>query len=76
MKNWFPEISELCLLVVLLLVMVIPLPVYAATPDGGTSSVGTLILDNKDAAWQRISDGKYGVFTNRSRESSSTLVVR
>jgi hypothetical protein len=35
--------------------------------DGGQSTVGTLILDNKDSTtWQRIADGKYGVFTYNS----------
>lgn len=64
--------KKLLILALLLVTLVIPVSVQAVTFDGGTSTAGTLILDNKDGAtWQRITDGKYGVFTYNS--SGDTL---
>jgi hypothetical protein len=54
------------LMILVMTVMIIPAVAFAAAPDGGLSSDGILILDNKDSAWQRIADGKYGVFTYNS----------
>jgi hypothetical protein len=52
--------------------MVLPINAMAVSYDGGESSVGTLILDNKNAStWGRITDGKYGIFTYNS--SGETL---
>ena len=52
------------LMVLVISVMAIPISVLAVAPDGGLSSPGILILDNKDSTtWQRIADGKYGIFT-------------
>jgi hypothetical protein len=59
------------LMILVMTVMIIPAVAFAAAPDGGPSSDGILILDNKDSAWQRIADGKYGVFTYNS--SGNTL---
>jgi len=55
----------------MVLTLLVPVSVMAVTDDGGASSVGTLILDNKDGSWARIADGKYGVFTYNS--SGDTL---
>lgn len=64
--------KQLFILALLLVTLVIPASVQAVTFDGGASTTGTLILDNKDGAtWQRIEDGKYGVFTYNS--SGDTL---
>lgn len=63
--------KQLIILALLLVTLVIPVSVQAVTFDGGASTTGTLILDNKDIAWQRITDGKYGVFTYNS--SGDTL---
>jgi hypothetical protein len=68
---WFPKLLVLALLI---LSMAIPVSVMAdmGGGDGGQSVVGTLILDNKNPdTWQRIADGKYGVFTYNS--SGDTL---
>ena len=62
------------LMVLVLSVMAIPMSAIADSGggDGGPSVVGTLILDNKDGStWQRIADGKYGIFTYNS--SGATL---
>lgn len=64
--------KQLLILALLLVTLVIPASVQAVTFDGGASTTGTLILDNKDGStWQRITDGKYGVFTYNS--SGDTL---
>lgn len=55
------------LMVLVISVMVIPTSVMAVGGDGGDSSMGTLILDNKNPeTWQRMTDGKYGIFTYNS----------
>jgi hypothetical protein len=62
------------LMVLVISVIAIPMSVIADSGggDGGPSVVGTLILDNKDGStWQRIADGKYGIFTYNS--SGATL---
>ena len=60
------------LMVLVISVMAIPTLVQAVTFDGGTSSPGILILDNKDGStWQRITDSKYGIFTYNA--SGNTL---
>lgn len=58
----------------MVLTLLVPTSVMAdmGGGDGGQSVVGTLILDNKNPdTWQRIADGKYGVFTYNS--SGDTL---
>ena len=60
------------LMVLVMSIMVIPAIADSGGGDGGQSTVGTLILDNKDGTtWQRIADGKYGIFTYNS--SGNTL---
>lgn len=49
-----------------LLLSFIPIQAQAVTYDGGISSVGTLVLDNKDTVWARVTDGKYGTLTYNS----------
>lgn len=58
--------KKFLVLAIMVLSLLVPTAVMAAD-DGGASSVGTLILDNKDGTtWQRISDGKYGILTYNS----------
>lgn len=57
------------LMVLVISVMAIPSLVLSDSGggDGGQSVDGTLILDNKNTTtWQRIADGKYGIFTYNS----------
>ena len=66
--------KKLLILAILVLTLAIPISAMADSGggDGGQSVVGTLILDNKDGStWQRIADGKYGIFTYNS--SGNTL---
>jgi len=66
------KFKVLVLTILAIMAILIPASVMAVGGDGGESSTGTLILDNKDAStWARISDSKYGVFTYNS--SGDTL---
>lgn len=50
----------------MVLTLLVPTSVMAAD-DGGVSSVGTLVLDNKDTTtWTRIADSKYAVLNYNS----------
>ena len=58
-------------ILMVLVISVMVLPSFSSADggggDGGQSTINTLILDNKDSTtWQRITDGKYGVFTYNS----------
>jgi len=64
-------LKQLLILALLLVTLVIPASVQGAF-DGGASSTGTLILDNKDGStWARITDGKLG--TLQYNASGSTF---
>lgn len=66
--------KQFLILAIMVLSLLVPTMVTAdgGGGDGGQSVIGTLILDNKDGTtWQRIADGKYGVFTYNS--SGNTL---
>ena len=66
------KFKVLILTVLTIMAMLIPTAlVMAVGGDGGESSAGRLILDNKNTDWARIADGKYGVFTYNS--SGDTL---
>jgi hypothetical protein len=63
----FKVIVLTILAIAVMLIPTMAIPVYAVGPDGGTSTVGSLVLDNKDGnTWQRLADGKYAVLTYNS----------